>query len=123
MAIKNSGGDEGAVVVKVKAGGPRFYGKWRDPQDRSKQVEVPIGAAWVVAVGDSQAKANGLTIGRVTEGGVARPRWCDRRGSAPRPTGCALMLPRSNRPSIAPSMPRAPVCSNVRRQWGRRSAR
>ena len=72
MAIKNSGGDEGAVVVKVKAGGPRFYGKRRDPEDRTRQVEVPIGAAWVVAVGDSLAKANGLTIGRVVEGGVAR---------------------------------------------------
>ena len=83
MAIKNSGGDEGAVVVKVKAGGPRFYGKWRDPDDRTRQVEVPIGAAWVVPVGDERAKPNGLTMGRVVEGGVARPRWCDRRGSAP----------------------------------------
>jgi integrase len=94
MAIKNSGGDEGAVVVKVKAGGPRFYGKWRDPEDRTKQVEVPIGAAWVVPVGDPLAKANGLTIGRVVEAGVARARWCDRRGSAP---GGAFTIRAANR--------------------------
>jgi integrase len=85
VAIRNSTGDEGAVIVKVKAGGPRFYGKWRDPGNRSKQVEVPIGPAWIVPADAKAARPNGQTVGRVVDpdsGGV-RPRWCDRAGSPP----------------------------------------
>jgi integrase len=85
VAIKNNTGDEGAVIVKLKAGGPRFYGKWRDPHNRSKQVEVPIGPAWIVPADANGARPNGQTIGRIVDPdtGEVRPRWCDRAGSPP----------------------------------------
>jgi integrase len=71
-----------SLRVKDQGGGPKFYGRWRDPSagpNADKSVERPIGPAWVVREGEPGARPNGQMVGK----------WRDRRG---RPEGDALTV-------------------------------
>lgn len=58
----------GSLSIRRKGNEPVFTGRWRD--DAGRSVERMIGPAWMVPVGDEQAKPSGRRIGR----------WCERRG-------------------------------------------
>lgn len=56
-----AGAGRGALVVRDQGGGPKFYVKWRH---EGRQLERPIGPAWVVRVGEPGGRPNGRTVGR-----------------------------------------------------------
>ena len=106
MGSRRDGEDIGAVIVRDQGGGPRFYGKWRDPSAPGRQVERSIGAAWVVRIGEPGARPNGRTVGG---------RWRERAGQ---PQGDRLTVRQAERrlPAVFEAWQREQAESEIERR-------